>query len=196
MSGGGPEGLTTRSGRRASQRADELGPFIELLQAEGVRRYLEIGARHGDTFFEVMRALPAGAKGVAVDLPGGAWGIRSSRAALDGAIAELRELGYDASAIYGDSQSAGVQQMVRCRGPYDAVLIDGDHRLAGVMADWAAFGKLAPLVAFHDIAGEDATAGDGTPVEVPLAWQSIKRERRHVEIVGAARGFGIGVVWP
>ena len=43
--------------------------------------------------------------------------------------------------------------MVKKRGPFDAILIDGDHSLAGVSKDWQLYGELAPLVAFHDIAG-------------------------------------------
>jgi hypothetical protein len=75
--------LVTRSGRPPSQIEAELSGFIGLLQERNVRRYLEIGARHGDTFHEVMRSLPVGSVGVAVDLPGGLWGHVKSRRARE-----------------------------------------------------------------------------------------------------------------
>src|SRR5690606_15397754 len=65
--------LKTFSGRQASQDEAELTGFLRLLQDRGVRRYLEVGARHGDTFHYLMTGLPVGSVGVAVDLPGALW---------------------------------------------------------------------------------------------------------------------------
>src|SRR5688572_15125983 len=97
--------LQTFSGRNPSQDEFELTSFIALLRERGVRRYLEIGARHGDTFHEVMRNLPAGSVGVAVDLPGGLWGTDKSRSALKRAAADLNGRGYKASVLFGNSQT-------------------------------------------------------------------------------------------
>ena len=69
--------LTTFSGRKASQDPDELAAFIALLVDRRVTRYLEIGARHGDTFHTIVLALPEGSYGLALDLPGGLWGPAS-----------------------------------------------------------------------------------------------------------------------
>lgn len=185
--------LKTRSGRRASQRADELLPFIELLRKEGVRSYLEIGARHGDTFDMVARSLPRGSRAVAVDLGGGPWGTPKSIPALKDAVRGLE--GYDAHLIFGDSTSTEVIEKVEALGPFDAVLIDGDHRYAGAKADWLNYGPMGRLVAFHDIVGEGQTTKDAAahPVEVPRLWAEIKGER-HVEFVGPDSKMGIGVI--
>lgn len=194
--------LKTRSGRRASQRADELLPFIDFLKERGVRSYLEIGARHGDTFFHVMKSLPRGSLGIAVDLPGGAWGVESSRYALDEAAEELREMGYRIATIYGDSTTDFIRESVlealnwyEPHGAIDAVLIDGDHRYEGVSADWRIWGGMAPIVAFHDIAGEgqiQPTTKD--IVEVPRLWRELKAEFSTVEFLGNGTTMGIGVV--
>lgn len=187
--------LKTRSGRPASQNEYELLAFIACLQENGVKRYLEVGARHGDTFYAVMTALPAGAVGVAVDLPGALWGKASSQSSLSDAVQELRRQGYDASAIYGDSKTDATKSLVRGRGPYDAVLIDGDHTLAGVTADWMAYGDLAPIVAFHDIVGHDCFEKVyRNPVQVPLLWGSIRGAHRTREFVDTGSRMGIGVV--
>lgn len=194
--------LETRSGRRASQRADELLPFICLLKERQVQSYLEIGARHGDTFYQVMKALPKGSLGVAVDLPGGAWGVSSSRKALDEAADDLRNSGYRAIVLYGDSTSDEIVGSVTETaswylgpGKFGAVLIDGDHRYEGVLADWRVWGRMAPIVAFHDIAGDgvhQATSGD--PVEVPRLWRELKDAHETVEFVGPDSVMGIGVI--
>jgi predicted O-methyltransferase YrrM len=190
--------MQTQSGHGSRQQPDELCDFIDLLKAENVRSYLEIGACHGDTFHAVMSALPKNSKGVAVDLPeSAAWGKPNSRAALEAAIDDLIEKGYKADAVWGDSASDEVKQTVFLNQPYDAVFIDGDHRYDGVKADWLAYGPLARIVAFHDIDGDgQATKNGQMRVEVPRLWREIKGDYRHsCEIIGAKRGMGIGVLW-
>jgi len=189
--------LKTRSGRRASQHPDELLPFIALLQQRKVRRYLEIGARHGDTFFAVMTALPPGSFGLAVDLGGGAWGTPKSVRFLKEACADLQRRGYRISMVLGDSTSPEIIRMVNLAGPYDAILIDGDHRYAGVKSDWLQYGHMGSLVAFHDIAGEGQTTKDGSnmPVEVPRLWQELRGGRLETrEFIGEGSTMGIGVI--
>lgn len=186
----------TFSGRLASQMTEELDGLIGLMKSRGVRSYLEVGARHGDTFIHVMRSLPHGSTGVAVDLPGGLWGKKTSRHALDKAVATLNAEGYGASAIYGDSASSAVLRLIKQRGPYDAILIDGDHTLEGVTRDWQNLGSCAPLVAFHDIVGQDQVEKrTGSPVEVPILWKTLKdRGLTVMEFVAQNSSMGIGVI--
>ncbi len=188
--------LKTRSGRRASQHPGELLPFISLLKDRGVRSYLEIGARHGDTFFEVMMALPRGSRGVAVDLGGGAWGTPKSVDSLKAACSDLQRRGYRISMVLGDSTSPEIIRMVGMGVYYDAILIDGDHRYDGVKADWLHYGHLSRIVAFHDIAGEGQTTKDeaALPVEVPQLWRELKEEHPHREFIAPDSTMGIGVI--
>lgn len=188
--------LITFSGRRASQNEFELLSFIDLLKSRGVTRYCEIGARHGDTFHAVMSALPDGSHGVAVDLPGALWGIDSSRGHLTRAANDLRAMHYTVDVIFGDSQTREIADLVREFGPYDAILIDGDHSLPGVTLDWHLYGDMSSLTAFHDIVGTgQAEKVHGSPVEVPLLWASIvKGGAETVEFVGEGSKMGIGCV--
>lgn len=188
--------MKTFSGNKWSQNTDELSAFIAFLKSNGVRSYLEIGARHGDSFHAVMSSLPPGSMGVAVDLPGGAWGRNDSLPALDAAILDLRRLGYDVCRIIGNSRDQAIFSTVRNMGPFDAGLIDGDHRYEGVRADWVAYGRLCRIVAFHDIAGEGVTTGKGRlEVEVPRLWAEIKNERNNAEFIAPGSKMGIGVLW-
>lgn len=192
--------LRTFSGRRASQSEFELRAFVRLLQERNVTRYLEIGARHGDTFHHVMLSLPAGSMGVAVDLPGGNWGTNKSRAALELAVKDLGRRGYKVSTLFGDSRAVATQTIVANRGPYDAMLIDGDHRYEGVKADFENFRGLAPIIAFHDIDGHGMRSNDeqSLEVEVPRFWSEVREGRNFVEYIeqGNPRPMGIGVLLP
>lgn len=168
------------------------------MKAEGVRSYLEIGARHGDTFFDVMVSLPVGARGVALDLPGGNWGTSKSANTLTVACDCLIGQGCDVKMILGNSRDPAVHARVAAAGPFDAVLIDGDHLYDGVAADWRNYGPMARIVAFHDIAGDGQVTKDGRaiPVEVPRLWAELKPTRRHVEFVAPGSKMGIGVLLP
>lgn len=187
--------LKTFSGRNASQNEYELRSFIELLKDRGVTSYLEVGARHGDTFHEVMVSLPAGSVGVAVDLPGGLWGKESSKNSLREVAEDLRERGYHITVILGDSQSREIADIVEDAAKYDAILIDGDHTYKGVSADFCNYGHLAQIVAFHDIVGFDQSEKvHGNPVEVPEFWVHVKTDRDHIEFVDDGSKMGIGVL--
>lgn len=187
--------LKTRSGRRASQQEAELRRLLSVVESHGVRRYLEIGTRHGDTFFDVVRAMPKGSKAVAVDYPGANWGHGSSRGSMIECAEELRALGYEITLIFGDSTDPVIVDEVRKHGPYDAVFIDGDHRYEGVKQDWQNYGD-APIVAFHDIDGRGIKKGE-LEVEVPRLWNEIKIGFDHEAIIDNADGrrMGIGIIY-
>lgn len=187
--------LNTFSGRKPSQNEFELCSFIKYLQDCGVRKYLEIGSRHGDTFHEIMLSLPEGSYGLAVDLPGALWGKKSSGDYLQNAAADLRTRGYLIDVIIGDSTAAKIVERVKSKGPFDAALIDGDHTYKGVKTDWENYRSVAPLIAFHDIVG----AGQcekvfHNPVEVPRLWKEIRSKHENtVEFVDEGSIMGIGL---
>jgi len=179
-----------RSGNGWSQRPVELAAFCDYLVAEGVRSYLEVGARHGDTFAAVAEALAPGATLVAVDLPGAMWGRADSLPALLEACAYARRLGHQAHVIVGDSTERRIVAEAAAFAPYDCVFLDGDHREPGVRSDWTHYGPMGRLVAFHDI----APLPDNRRIEVPRVWAEIAATHETREFHDpAAPGMGIGV---
>lgn len=190
--------LTTFSGRRASQNEYELRSMIEFFVNAGVKSYLEIGARHGDTFHEVMINLPVGSRGVAVDLPGGLWGRDDTAKSLFKAVDDLRQRGYIIDVILGDSTEQPVIDKVISKFPFDACLIDGNHLYDGVKADWNNYRGTSAIVCFHDTVGEGQTEKQfSNPVEVPRLWAEIKADplysHRCHDFVDAGSKMGIGL---
>lgn len=191
----------TFSGNPIAQRPEELRQFGELLQRENIRAYIEIGARHGDTLVALAPYLPAGATIIGVDLPGGKWGRIGSDKALSAAVAHLRERGYDAHAVIGDSHSSEVSDFVwRTTFHVDdddmAVFIDADHTLDGVSGNWERYRHFARVVAFHDIKPHEPYP-EQERIEVPALWEKLKQlyGANAVELCeGKKPGMGIGVL--
>jgi predicted O-methyltransferase YrrM len=180
------------------QVADEMDEYCDILRKDGVHNYLEIGSKFGGSLWRAASALPVGARIVAVDLPNGTKAWKDSRVSLEECIQDLRALGYDARVIWGDSQSREVIRQVELWGPYDGIMIDADHRLPGVAADWTVYGPMSrSIVAFHDIAWRRAPEWEGVRIDVPEFWNSIKDQYHHVEIKRCPTGKnnGIGVLW-
>lgn len=185
------------SGKPHPQYPAELARFIALLVAAGVRSYLEVGCRYGDTVHAVGRALARGSRIVALDLPGAKsgqinkGGHQDSGRYLEAAVADLRgACGHDARVIFGDSHHPATLAQAAALGPYDALLIDGDHTAVGVMQDWLDYGPLARIVAFHDIAGEGKWSRQVRPV-----FEAAAIGRHHRTFIQDGKRRGIGVVW-
>jgi hypothetical protein len=180
------------SGTKWPQYQEEIQAFISLLKDSGVKSYLEVGCRHGDTFHAVGKALPKESLLVAVDLPGARSGKRTggknpnSYKALYRAAKDLQKRGQNAVVIIGDSHSNEIIESVRKYSPFDAIFIDGDHSLDGVRADWRNYGPMGTLVAFHDIHAE----GKG-PISL---FNELKQQYKHTEFAFYDKG-GIGIVW-
>lgn len=188
---------STRSGLPAGQFQSELDWFVTLLRREGITSYLEIGARSGDTVWEVAKVLPKGAKILAVDLPNEHWGLEGSDTALRSCIRDLCDRGYDAHLLLGDSHADWLKALVKSYGMFDAGLIDGDHTFDGVMEDWLSYGPQCRIAAFHDIAWSRLLSSVNTKprIAVPEFWQLTKSQYRHVEMSAEPGNCGIGVLW-
>lgn len=179
------------------QVEEEIDGFAEILRAEGVRSYLEIGAKFGGSLGRVARVLPKGSRIVAVDLPKGTKAWRESEPLLKGVVAGLKADGHDAHLIWGDSTAPNVIEQVRRLGPFDAIFIDANHTLPFIEKDWANYGPMARIVAFHDINWHRAPEWVGTRIDVPQFWDRIKAGHRHQEFRSCPTGKnnGIGVLW-
>jgi cephalosporin hydroxylase len=183
--------FTTRSGARPVQDAAELWNYLALIRAHQVKRYLEIGCRHGDTLFEVLSRIGPGAVATALDLPSSA----ANEAVLRQCVDELRADGASVELLIGSSHDPVLVKAAQRAGPYDLVLIDGDHRYAAVKADWKNYGHLAPIVAIHDIGAPLGHLSAGHPVGVGQFWNEIKGSFRHQEFITPGSNMGFGIIY-
>lgn len=190
--------MTSRYLTDAAQDPAEIAAFCDLLAREGVASYLEVGSKFGGSLWRVANALPKGSRIVAVDLPGGTKAWKESEASLKACVLALIDLGYDARIIWGNSTDPKLIEQVRALGPFDAALIDADHRLPGVTQDFANYGPMASIVAFHDLAWKRAPEWVGTRIDVPEFWASIKGDYQRTEeiiLCPTKKNNGIGVLW-
>jgi len=180
------------------QDEKEISEYCDLLRHEGVSLYLEIGAKFGGSLWRAAMAMPQGSRIVAIDLPNGTRTWAESRISLETCIGELKKRGYDARVIWGNSQDKEVIRKAQLYGPYHCIMIDADHRLPGVTADWNNYSEMSTrMIAFHDIAWRRASTWEGIRIDVPQFWNSIKADYRYREIIHCPTGKnnGIGVLW-
>jgi hypothetical protein len=179
---------------RSRQVRSEFTGFLTALAQLHVRSYLEVGAYQGGTFFRVMRSLPRGAFGATVD-DDSRSAMRGRAPPLSRVAARLRGLGYRVETVVGNSHDRAVVEATRLLGPFDAVLIDADHRYEAAKQDWLDYGPMATkVVAFHDIAVEHLYRS-GRAVEVRRLWREIAATGVPIrEFIAPGSKMGIGLV--
>lgn len=158
-------------GKRA-QTCQEFIAYATYLQNEvKPQSYLEIGSRYGESLYLHALVLPKGAKIRAIELPEAGWGRFGSADVLVGVRNYLVGLGFDLDIFLGNSQDPVAIEWAKLNGPYDLVLIDGDHSFEGAKADWENYGQYAKYAVFHDAASIH---------DVGQVWQALKEKRMHV----------------
>lgn len=180
------------------QDKKELDEFAALLAKENVKSYLEIGSKFGGSLWWVALALPPGSRIVSVDLPHGDQSFKDTLPHLRACVDELKARGYDAHLIIGDCTDAKIIEQVYALGPYDAGFIDANHTIQYVETDWKNYSKVCKILAFHDIGfwRKEGQIPGKKPIEVPVVWNRIKKDFRHVEIKRDEKNNnGIGVLW-
>lgn len=182
-----------------SQVDSELDGLIDILVAEKVTRFLEVGSRYGGSLWRIANALPRGSVVVSCDSGGGMGGNKPGATdSLKACIARLNEIGYHAHLVVGDSQKEETIAAVLRHRPFDAAFIDADHEYKGVKRDWENYGPFARIVAFHDIGWiKPEKYLQSKLVEVPKFWNEVKQGKRHREFIDYSTGktMGIGVLW-
>jgi predicted O-methyltransferase YrrM len=178
------------------QDQQEIELFAKFALCQGVKSYLEIGSKHGGSLWRMARALPSGSKVVSVDLPRGDGSFKESQVSLESCVEELRRRGYKAQLFIGDSTDGKMVEQVRKFAPFDLCLIDADHTEKFLLRDWANYGPMARIVAFHDISWiPKPDRGKKKPIEVPKVWNELKARHRHIEIKKSKGENGIGILW-
>ncbi len=148
------------------QQPDELRELAALILERKLFRVLEIGWWRGGTrnFFEAL--------GCTV------WTID-------------RQSSYEFPAsnfIPGDSHTEAVQAKAREHGPYDLVFVDGDHRMASVLADAKDYHPMvAPggIIAFHDVRSQ------AYDIDCEAWWATVPEPKRLIWSHGPWGGIGI-----
>lgn len=168
----------------AIQKAEELGPLLELLAEHKPERVVEIGADRGGTLF-AWSQLPGPPRVLAVDLPTGQFRAHTGLPALHGA-----------DLVIGDSRARSTVREVAAwldGQQADVLFIDADHTYQGVSADFANYRPLVRdggLVVFHDVLIHPHFA-----VGVSRLWEEIKTRWPSREIISEPLSWGgIGVL--
>jgi len=184
----------------ASQKLDEILPFLDRVAALAPRAVCEVGTSGGGTLYLLTRVAAPDAVIVSVDLE-----IPPHLAA---ARARLVRGSQRLVSLAGDSQTEAMVDRVRAAlgdRPLDVLFIDGDHSYEGVKRDWELYSPLVRpggLIGLHDIQ-EDYATSRGTPTaaisgEVPRFWRELREAHRTEELIADPDqdGYGIGVVYP
>lgn len=184
---------------RLSQVPSELTGLIDILKREKVTRFLEVGSRFGGSLWRIAHALPVGSRIVSCDSGKGMGGKQpGAMDSLKACVKRLKKIGYDAHLVTGDSQLNPTIYQVHRLGPFDAAFIDADHEYRGVLRDWKSYGRMARIVAFHDVGWKKPeNYSNSKMVEVPRLWGELKAFHRHEEFIDYSGGqtMGIGVLW-
>jgi hypothetical protein len=170
------------------QLPNQFSRYLVELSRHQIESYLEIGTRHGGTFVitsEYLSRFHPLRRAMGVDLGG-------SRSL--GEYSDLRE---DVIVLRASRHSEEFRAAVRAHGPFDLVLIDGDHSAEGCRSDFEFMKDHGRVLAFHDIVSEPVPG-------VGEVWREVKDahagEFRFVEFTQQyaeqGEGFGIGVASP
>ncbi len=162
----------------------QLAEFSVLLSRYEIESFVEVGTFTGYTFAFLMGYLTR----FNPRLIGTTIDIKDCRS-----VKPLVANRFNAEFIIGRSQDFAPR-------PLDLCLIDGDHSLAAVSADFERIGRGAKLCAFHDI--NDQLVGSYPPNNggVPKFWQQLKAQitdREFHEFLYQSRGdrvMGLGLL--
>ena len=184
----------------ASQKRDELLPFLDRVAAVAPRAVCEIGTSAGGTLYLLTRVAADDAVIVSVDLdtpPHLAAARKAWRAQASGSSASRETRTPSRCAIASKRRSTG--------GPSTCSSSTGDHSYEGVKRDWELYSPLVRaggVIGLHDMQ-EDYATSRGTQTaaisgEVPRFWRELREGHRTEELIAdpGQDGYGIGVVYP
>jgi hypothetical protein len=147
-------------GLRLWQLPNQFAPYLIEVARHGVRRYLEIGVRHGGSFtatVEYLSRVGELEEAVAVDIC---------------AVPALLPYPLDQPSvrlIQADTLTDRFESWVRRHPGFDLAFIDGLHSYEGCRHDFETLRPHARMIALHDISNH-------IEVEVGRVWADIRRE--------------------
>lgn len=177
-------------GLRCWQYPNQFGEYLARLSRYPVRSYLEIGVQHGGTFIvtvEYLERFRPVDTAVGIDLTRPPGLIR---------YAQGRD---NVEFVRVDSASRRFRQLLARLGPFDLVLIDGDHSLEACQRDLHTVLPYANMVALHDIV-DSPSPGVGevwreakSTLGQDLNFYEYTRQYDGVRSAGDQRFLGIGL---
>ena len=180
------------------QHPQEAAEFMTFIKDKNVRSYLEIGSYYGGSLWHFVRAMPKGSRAVAVDWPNADGNRHQPLPQLQTCVNKLKGLGYDIHLYLGDSAAKPIVEKVNAHAPFDLVFIDGNHSAPYVMRDFTNYGRLAPIVCFHDISWTEKGPPTKMPCHVSQVWRELKEtykdDAHFTEIVHGDNVYGIGIM--
>ena len=138
----------------------QFSKYLLELANRKVSSYLEIGVKHGGTFIvtvEYLSKYNTINKAIGVDL-----------FPAKGLIA-YKKINKIVRWYAMNSRAEKFRIMLQKQGPFDLVLIDGDHSYEGCLSDFLTIKEYTKMIAFHDIVGM------GEP-GVMKVWNEIKSQ--------------------
>jgi hypothetical protein len=147
-------------GLRLWQLPNQFAPYLIEIARHGVRRYLEIGVRHGGSFTATVEYLSRAGEleeAVAVDID---------------AVPSLLPYPLDQPAVrlmQADTTTERFAAWVDRHPGFDLAFVDGLHTYEGCRRDFETVRPRARMIALHDIANH-------IEPEVGRVWADIRRE--------------------
>lgn len=170
--------------------------------------FLEIGGFRGGSAYHFAQLMEPGATIICVDLPEGIGGGNTSPRGMAETLAdlkkvfqELKDQGFDAHLIIGNSRDQKVIDKVKSilgERKIDVLFIDGDHSITGASTDFRNYGGLVEgLAIFHDCGQHWGTA-DFQPESHQYmcatggVFNAIGTGRRSLIV---QEDYGTGIIW-
>lgn len=172
------------------QNQKELDCVLKDVESVKPKVFVEIGVHAGGSLLRYAEACAPGATIIGVDN----FSRIETQKHVPNVLSTLKEQGYDAHCVKGNSQSRETADKVsKLLGGrlVDCLHIDGSHKAADVKKDWEIWSRMVRqggLVIFHDIANR--------PKGVTSVWRKCRKNKRYKEYIAEKNTkMGTGVLW-